>query len=72
MTRSLPENYREILIDLGEDPDREGLLDTPVRAAKATRLATSVRVRIGFTAARGAIMFICRLPCRWQAWCGSD
>ena len=35
MTRSLPENYREILIGLGEDPDREGLLDTPARAAKA-------------------------------------
>ena len=35
MSRTLPENYREILIGLGEDPDREGLLDTPVRAAKA-------------------------------------
>ena len=35
MSRSLSENYREILIGLGEDPDREGLLDTPVRAAKA-------------------------------------
>ncbi|BFT61307.1 GTP cyclohydrolase I FolE [Pseudomonas moorei] len=42
MTLSLPQNalsqsYREILIGLGEDPDREGLLDTPVRAAKAMR-----------------------------------
>ena len=35
MTRSLPENYREILLGLGENPDREGLLDTPLRAAKA-------------------------------------
>ena len=40
MTLSLPQNalsqsYREILIGLGEDPDREGLLDTPKRAAKA-------------------------------------
>ncbi|MCU1762266.1 GTP cyclohydrolase I FolE [Pseudomonas sp. 14P_8.1_Bac3] len=40
MTLSLPhqalsESYREILIGLGENPDREGLLDTPVRAAKA-------------------------------------
>jgi len=40
MTFSLPQNalsqnYREILIGLGEDPDREGLLDTPLRAAKA-------------------------------------
>lgn len=35
MTLSLPQNYREILIGLGENPEREGLLDTPVRAAKA-------------------------------------
>ncbi|MGY2260643.1 GTP cyclohydrolase I FolE [Pseudomonas sp. SDO55104_S430] len=43
MTLSLPqkpqndlaESYREILIGLGENPDREGLLDTPMRAAKA-------------------------------------
>ncbi|WP_223463398.1 MULTISPECIES: GTP cyclohydrolase I FolE [unclassified Pseudomonas] len=40
MTLSLPQNalsqsYREILIGLGENPDREGLLDTPMRAAKA-------------------------------------
>ncbi|PYY69313.1 GTP cyclohydrolase I FolE [Pseudomonas jessenii] len=40
MTLSLPQNalsqsFREILIGLGENPDREGLLDTPMRAAKA-------------------------------------
>ncbi|MHC8355776.1 GTP cyclohydrolase I FolE [Pseudomonas sp. LB3P81] len=35
MTLSLSQSYREILIGLGENPDREGLLDTPVRAAKA-------------------------------------
>ncbi|WP_030128634.1 GTP cyclohydrolase I FolE [Pseudomonas sp. QTF5] len=34
---SLSESYREILIGLGENPDREGLQDTPVRAAKAMR-----------------------------------
>ncbi|MGE8186380.1 GTP cyclohydrolase I FolE [Pseudomonas sp. NPDC086278] len=33
--KALSQNYREILINLGEDPDREGLLDTPMRAAKA-------------------------------------
>ncbi|AHZ69588.1 MULTISPECIES: GTP cyclohydrolase I FolE [Pseudomonas] len=32
---ALSESYREILIGLGENPDREGLQDTPVRAAKA-------------------------------------
>ncbi|WP_447788386.1 MULTISPECIES: GTP cyclohydrolase I FolE [Pseudomonas] len=40
MTLFLPQNalsqsYREILIGLGENPDREGLQDTPIRAAKA-------------------------------------
>ena len=40
MTLSLPRNclsesYREILIGLGENPEREGLRDTPLRAAKA-------------------------------------
>lgn len=32
---TLPDHYREILKDLGENPEREGLLDTPKRAAKA-------------------------------------
>ncbi|MHC8409627.1 GTP cyclohydrolase I FolE [Pseudomonas sp. Hz4] len=32
---SLSQSYREILIGLGENPDREGLQDTPARAAKA-------------------------------------
>ena len=31
----LPNHYREILLGLGENPEREGLLDTPKRAAKA-------------------------------------
>jgi GTP cyclohydrolase IA len=35
MTPLLPEHYRQILLGLGEDPEREGLLDTPKRAAKA-------------------------------------
>ncbi len=34
-TRQLSEHYREILRLLGEDPDREGLADTPMRVAKA-------------------------------------
>ncbi len=35
MNPQLPEHYREILLGIGENPDREGLLDTPKRAAKA-------------------------------------
>src|SRR6195952_5118912 len=37
MALSLPQHYREILVGLGEDPEREGLLDTPKRAAKAMK-----------------------------------
>ena len=35
MNEELASNYRAILQGLGEDPQREGLLDTPKRAAKA-------------------------------------
>jgi GTP cyclohydrolase I len=33
-------HYKEILSDLGEDPSREGLLQTPVRVAKALQFLT--------------------------------
>jgi GTP cyclohydrolase I len=33
----LEELFREVLIEIGEDPDREGLSRTPLRAAKAMR-----------------------------------
>lgn len=35
MNPLLPNHYREILLGIGENPEREGLLDTPKRAAKA-------------------------------------
>jgi len=34
---TLSSQYRDILQGLGEDPEREGLRDTPLRAAKAMR-----------------------------------
>jgi len=37
---NLTDNYQQILSGLGEDPQREGLLDTPVRAAKAMQFLT--------------------------------
>ena len=37
---SLASNYRTIIKSLGEDPNREGLLDTPMRAAKAMTFFT--------------------------------
>ena len=36
---SLEQNYTAILGQLGEDVSREGLLDTPKRAAKAMQLS---------------------------------
>lgn len=40
MIEQLTENYRGILEGLGEDPQREGLRDTPQRAAKAMAFMT--------------------------------
>ncbi len=37
MTDRLAELYRQLLIEIGEDPDREGLAKTPERAARALR-----------------------------------
>lgn len=37
---SLAANYRDVLSFLGEDVDREGLRDTPMRVAKAMRFLT--------------------------------
>jgi len=39
-TQKLAYHYKEILGLLGEDPKREGLLDTPVRVAKAMQFMT--------------------------------
>jgi GTP cyclohydrolase IA len=40
ITSSLTDNYRDSLALLGEDPDREGLLKTPERVAKAMQFLT--------------------------------
>lgn len=40
ITSNLTENYRESLSLLGEDPEREGLLKTPERVAKAMQFLT--------------------------------
>ncbi|MDG2153509.1 MAG: GTP cyclohydrolase I FolE [Crocinitomicaceae bacterium] len=38
---NIEKNYREILKDLGEDPNREGLIKTPERVAKAMKFLTN-------------------------------
>jgi len=40
VTAGLKENYRDVLKLLGEDPEREGLLKTPERMAKAMQYVT--------------------------------
>lgn len=41
ITNELKDNYTEILKGIGEDPQREGILKTPERAAKAIQFLTS-------------------------------
>jgi GTP cyclohydrolase IA len=41
MIDGISTSYREILLALGEDPNRNGLRDTPMRAAKAMSFLTS-------------------------------
>lgn len=38
----MSEQYRGMISSIGEDPDRQGLRDTPVRAAKAMMFFTKV------------------------------
>ena len=40
MTAAVKEHYYEVLSNLGENPEREGLKDTPERAAKAMQFLT--------------------------------
>lgn len=41
MTDEIAQHYRQIMQHLGENPDREGLKDTPQRAAKAMQFLTA-------------------------------
>ena len=40
---AMADSYRNLLVNIGENPDREGLLDTPMRAAKAMMFFTKVQ-----------------------------
>lgn len=39
-TNELAKSYKEIIINLGENPEREGLVDTPIRTAKSMQYLT--------------------------------
>lgn len=54
-TEEIAKHYREILKLLGEDPDREGLVKTPERVAKALQFLTKGYEEDGAKIIRGAI-----------------
>lgn len=54
-TELIAGHYREILKLLGEDPDREGLVKTPERVAKALQFLTQGYCQDGAEIIRGAI-----------------
>ena len=54
-TEEIAKHYREILKLLGEDPDREGLVKTPERVAKALQFLTKGYEEDGAEIIRGAI-----------------
>ncbi len=54
-TEEIAKHYREILKLLGENPDREGLLKTPERVAKALQFLTKGYEEDGAEIIRGAI-----------------
>src|SRR3954470_24146119 len=49
VTKGLMKNYRESIALLGEDPDREGLLKTPERIAKAMQFMTQGYTQDAYT-----------------------
>ena len=40
--RAMADSYKALLVNIGENPEREGLIDTPMRAAKAMTFFTKV------------------------------
>lgn len=54
-SRKIAAHYKEILRLLGEDPDREGLVKTPERVAKALQFLTKGSLEDGAEILRGAM-----------------
>ena len=55
VTEQIAEHYREILRLLGEDPQREGLVKTPERVAKALQFLTHGTSQDGAAILRSAM-----------------
>ena len=55
ITRQIAEHYKEILRLLGEDPEREGLVKTPERVAKALQFLTHGQHQDGAEILRSAM-----------------
>ncbi|QYA26580.1 GTP cyclohydrolase I FolE [Gramella sp. MT6] len=55
ITDNLQNNFREIISGVGEDPDREGVIKTPERAAKAMQFLTQGYSMDAETILRGAV-----------------
>lgn len=55
VTLKIAEHYREILRLLGEDPDREGLLKTPERVAKALQFLNHGNLQDGSAILKSAM-----------------
>ena len=58
-TESIAEHVRQILIQLGEDPDRDGLRRTPERFAKALQYLTSGYRQDPEKILNGAVFSVC-------------
>ena len=55
VTAAIAEHYKEILRLLGEDPEREGLVKTPERVAKALQFLTNGSQQDGAEILRSAM-----------------
>jgi GTP cyclohydrolase IA len=58
-TETIPELVRKILVQLGEDPEREGLRHTPERFAKALQFLTSGYRQDPEKLLNGAVFSVC-------------
>ena len=55
VTKNLIDNYKKTIADLGEDPEREGLIKTPERIAKALQYLTQGYQQDASTVLRSAM-----------------